>query len=231
MSQVFGIDGLVNLSNIVFLVAYSARDALKLRILSFVGEAVIIPYYYFQHATLWAPLFWSVAFMIVNGARIVATALERRSVVLSEEEERLYRIAFTSFDKKEFLKLVNLGRWVDCSPRDVILEKGQPISDVIVLVSGEIEAILGSETRVAFRPGQLIGDVSVYSGLVSPVDVVARGHATVVKWDWQQLVEFMASRPALRAKLLTLVSADLASKLRDITIAVSGLVVEQATPR
>ncbi|WP_268926394.1 hypothetical protein [Mesorhizobium neociceri] len=41
----------------------------------------------------------------------------------------------------------------------------------------------------------------------------------------------MASRPALRAKLLTLMSADLAAKLPDITIAVSGLVVEQAAPR
>ena len=51
-NQVFGIDGLVNLSNIVFLVAFSARDVLKLRILSFFGEAVILPYYYFQHETL-----------------------------------------------------------------------------------------------------------------------------------------------------------------------------------
>ncbi|WP_352995780.1 hypothetical protein [Mesorhizobium sp. M1273] len=41
----------------------------------------------------------------------------------------------------------------------------------------------------------------------------------------------MASRPALRTNLLTLVSTDLATKLRDITIAVSGLVVEQVAPR
>ena len=226
-NQVFGIDGLVNLSNIVFLVAFSARDVLKLRVLSFFGEAVILPYYYFQHEPLWAPLFWSVAFMAVNAVRIVATALERRPVVLSEKEEQLYRVAFTSIEKKEFLQLVNLARWADCSPGDVILEKGRPISDVIVLVSGEIEAILGSDTRLAFRPGQLIGDVSVYSGLASPVDVVARGQGTIVKWDWLQLVEFMASRPTMRAKLLTLVSADLAAKLREITIAVSALAVEQ----
>jgi len=68
------------------------------------------------------------------------------------------------------------------------------------------------------------------SGLASQVDVVARGYGTVVKWDWRQLVEFMASRPALRVKLLTLVSADLATKLREITIAV-GLAVEPSAPR
>jgi hypothetical protein len=63
------------------------------------------------------------------------------------------------------------------------------------------------------------------------VDVVARGYGTVVKWDWRQLVEFTASRPALRAKLLTMVSADLAAKLREITVAISGLVVERPAAR
>jgi CRP-like cAMP-binding protein len=165
--------------------------------------------------------------MAVNAVRIVATALERRPVLLSEKEEQLYRIAFTSIEKKEFLKLIGLARWVECSPGDVILEKGRPISDVTVLISGEAEAMLTSETRIAFRPGQLIGDVSVYSGLAGPVDVVARGCGTVVKWDWLQLLEFMASSPALRAKLLTLVSTDLAAKLREIAVAVSGFVAEQ----
>jgi hypothetical protein len=82
------------------------------------------------------------AFMAVNAVRIVATALERRPFVFSEKEEQLYRVAFTSIEKKEFLKLVSLARWADYTPGDVILEKGRPVSDVIVLISGEIEAIL-----------------------------------------------------------------------------------------
>lgn len=49
---------------------------------------------------------------------------------------------------------------------------------------------------------------------------------TVVKWDWQQPAEFMASRPELRAELLTLVSTDLAAELRQITFAVSSLAME-----
>lgn len=97
---------------------------------------------------------------------------------------------------------------------------------MIVLISGEVEAIFASGTRMAFRPGQLIGDASVYSGLSSPVDVVVRSCGTVVKWDWQRLLELAASRPALRAKLLMLVSTDLAAKLREISIAGES-VVEQ----
>jgi CRP-like cAMP-binding protein len=223
VGQIFGLDGLVNLSNIVFLIAFSVRDVLRLRILAVVGEAAIIPYYYLQHQTLWLPIFWSAAFMAVNVIRIVAIILERRPVVLSEREDQLYRIAFNTIEKREFLKMVNLAQWVECSPGDLILEKGQPISDVNVLISGKVEAVLGGETKLAFRPGQLIGDVSAYSGLVSPVDVVARSHGTVVKWDLQRLGEFTANRPLLRAKLLTLVSTDLAAKLHEITLAVSGV--------
>jgi hypothetical protein len=221
--QVFGLNGLVNFSNIVFLAAYSVRSVLTLRILAIVGEGMTLPYYYYQDEQLWPPIFWGVAFMIVNAVRVVGMALERRPVVFSDEEEKLFRVAFSAIDKREFLRLASLAQWVDCLPGEVILKKGQRISDAVVLVSGEVEAVLGNNTRMALRSGQLIGDVSAYSGLASPVDVVARSRAVLAKWDLQQLREFMASRPELRANLLRIVSADLAAKLRDATAVVSGL--------
>ena len=154
-----------------------------------------LPYYYYQDEKLWPPIYWGAAFMIVNAVRIVGMALERRPVVFSDKEEELYRVAFSSIDRREFLRLVNLAQWLDCSPGEVILKKGQHVSDAAVLVSGEVEAVLGDQTRMALRPGQLIGDVSAYSGLASPVDVVACGPAALVKWDLQHLREFTASRP------------------------------------
>jgi CRP-like cAMP-binding protein len=227
--QILGINGLVNFSNIVFLAAYSARDVLMLRVLSIFGEGLILPYYYFQDEKLWPPIFWGGAFMIVNAIRIVAMALERRPVVFSDKEEQLYRVAFSSIERREFLRLASLARWVDCSPGEIILEKGQHISDAIVVMSGDLEAILSSNTRMAIRPGQLIGDVSAYSGLASPVDVVARGPGTLAKWDLRHMREFTASRPELRASLLRIVSMDLAAKLRDIGIAGSDLAAEKLT--
>jgi hypothetical protein len=55
MSQLFGFNGLVKLSNLVFLLAFSVHDVLKLRILSVFSFVVILPYYYFQQQTLWRP--------------------------------------------------------------------------------------------------------------------------------------------------------------------------------
>jgi CRP-like cAMP-binding protein len=229
--QVLGIGGLINLSNVVFLVAYSVRDVLKLRILAVVGEGLTLPYYYFQNEKLWPPIFWGVAFMVVNVVRVVAAALERRPVVLSDNEEKLYRVAFSSIDKREFLKLVSLARWIECSPGELIVEKGQHISEAIVVIGGDIEAILSGDSRMALRPGQLIGDVSAYSGLTSPADVVARGPGTLAKWDLRHVREFTESRPELRANLLQIVSMDLAAKLRDIAITGPGLAAETLAPK
>ena len=225
-NQVLGIDGWVNVSNIVFLVAFSTRDVLVLRILALVGEGFILPYYYLQAETLWQPIFWSLAFMAVNAVRIVATVLERRPVILSEKEEQLYRVAFSSVDKREFLKLASLARWVDCSPGEVILEKGVQIAHAIVLISGNAEAILSSKTRLPIRPGQLVGDASAYSGLANPVDIVARDTVALAKWELRHLREFTASRPDLRANMLRIVSTDLAAKLHDVIAADTEIAAE-----
>ncbi len=153
-----------------------------------------MPYYYFQDEKLWPPIFWGVAFMTVNAIRVIAIALERRPVVLNDPEEELHRITFSPIDKREFLKLISLSRWVDCSSGEVVLKKGQAISEAIVVVAGHLEAFRNGNARMTLRPGQFIGDVSAYSGLASAADVVARGPVTLAKWDLEHLREFTATR-------------------------------------
>jgi len=215
MNQILGLNGLVNLSNFAFLLAFTVRDVLRLRILSLASDVMILPYYYFRHEPLWPPIFWATTFIAVNGVRIVTLTLERRPVILSDTEEELHRMAFATIDKRDFLKMASLARWVDLAPGEIIVKKGQRISDAIVLISGETEAVISGKTILSYRPGQLIGNVSAYSGLVSPMDVVARGPTKLATWDMEHMREFTESRPALRAKLLQIMSTDLAAKLHE----------------
>src|SRR5690242_9079748 len=92
-NQLLGLNGLVNLSNLVFIVAFSVRGVLPLRILSIASSIIILPYYYLQREPLWPPIFWSLIFVLINGGRVVQLLLERRPVVLSEREQNLYRLA------------------------------------------------------------------------------------------------------------------------------------------
>jgi Popeye protein conserved region len=216
--QIFGLNGLINLANIAFLLAFALRDVLILRVLALVSDVLIIPYYYFQHKPLWPPIFWGLAFAIVNGAQIVALISERRPVILSKKEEELHRVAFATVDKREFLKMASLARWIELPPGMLIFRKDHRISDAVILLSGEIDAVLDSKVIWVYRPGQLIGNVSAYSGLVSPVDVVTRGQTRLAMWDMEQMAEFAANRPELRAQLLHIMSTDLAAKLHETLI-------------
>src|SRR5215469_1727300 len=214
--QLFGLNGLVNLSNLVFLLAFSVHDVLKLRILSVCSYFVILPYYYFQQPPLWPPLFWGVAFILVNGMRIAVILFERRPVVLNPSEAALYNLVFSSIDKREFLKFASLGHWMECPPGKILISKGQMTTLAMIPVAGEIEAYLCGGSKVALHPGQLIGTEITFSGLPSPADIVVASQARIVWWEVDLLRKFLEPRPELRSKVLEITSRDLASKLNQL---------------
>lgn len=221
INQLFGLNGLVNLSNLAFLLAFSVRDVLYLRLLSVLAYLVILPYYYLQTETLWTPIIWGLAFIAVNCVRIILLMLERRPVVLSEEEENLYQLVFSPMDKRDYLKLLSLAEWVEFESGEKIAEKGMPLSNVMIMVSGQFEAILNDRDRINFHPGELIGTLEVYGGLPNPVDIFVREPSKVVQWSASQVTEFTASRPELRSTLQSIIGADLVNKVHNLAGLVS----------
>ena len=212
-TQLFGLNGLVNLSNLVFLAAFSVSDLLKLRLLSVTASIVILPYYYLQQDTLWPPIFWGTIFILVNLVRIVMLMLEKRPVVLSREEENLYQLGFETMDRREFVKLLSLAEWIDCEGGEIIAEKGKSFGGLMIMIDGDIEV---EGIGVSIRPGQLIGTLEVFGDLVSPVEMVARQPSRLVRWNVDQVREFTDNRPELRIKLMDIISQDLAGKLRQV---------------
>ena len=214
LNSILTFDSLIHLSNIVFLLAFSVRDVLKLRVLSIGAYIIIFPYYYFQPEPLWPPIYWAMAFIIVNGYRVVLLILERRPVTLTGDEERLYHLVFSSLDKRQFMTLLSFGEWKDVRPGEFLLRKGQPTRDIMVMVSGEIEAILDEKSRVKFRPGDLVGTIAVYADLHVPIDVVVVRSSKIVVWQVDHVREFAANKPELRATLANIVNVDLGKKLQ-----------------
>jgi CRP-like cAMP-binding protein len=215
-NQVLSLNGLVNLSNLVFLLAFSLRDVFYLRILSVAAYFVILPYYYLQQETLWPPIFWGIVFILVNLVRVAMLLWERRPVVLSGEEENLYQLAFGSMDKREFIKLMGLAEWQDCRPGEVIVKKGKSVGNLMIMTTGEINATITGNEMIDIRPGQIIGTLEVFGNLQSPIDIIVRQPSRLVRWNISRVQEFAASRPDLRAKLVSILNDDLAGKLRQM---------------
>jgi hypothetical protein len=92
------------------LVSYSVRDILWLRWFAVAAALTNMPYFLLQREILWPPVLWAGVFTAINVYQIAPIYLERRPVVLSDDEQRLYELGFRSLRPREFVQgLVNRG--------------------------------------------------------------------------------------------------------------------------
>src|SRR5215472_17380842 len=117
---------LVHFSNILMLVSYSVRDILWLRWFAVAAALTNIPYFLLQRDVLWPPVLWALVFTTINLFQIARIYLERRPVVLSADEQRLYDMGFRSLRPREFVSLMLVGEWKDGVAGNRILAEGQP---------------------------------------------------------------------------------------------------------
>jgi len=100
------VDYLVHFSNVLMLMSYSVRDILWLRWFAVAAALTNIPYFLLQQNKLWPPVVWALIFTIINLYQILRIYLERRPVVLSEDEQKLYHMGFGSLRPREFVSLL-----------------------------------------------------------------------------------------------------------------------------
>jgi hypothetical protein len=83
-----------------------------------------MPYFLSQPETLWPPVLWAAVFTAINLYQILRIYLERRPVVLSEDEQKLYDMGFQSLRPREFVSLVLAGEWKNAAAGDKVLNGG-----------------------------------------------------------------------------------------------------------
>jgi hypothetical protein len=209
-------DYLVHLSNILLLVSYSVRDILWLRWFA-VGAALInIPYFLLQGTVLWPPVLWALVFTAINLYQITRIYLERRPVVLSEDERKLYDLGFQSLRPREFVALALVGEWKNAEPGERVVTEGEPVSSLCISITGSAEARKHGDRIGTFGPGRIMGTALALTGTPSPVDIVFTEPARYMRWSLPNLRAFMDKRPDLRATLQRLVNRDLAGKLEKL---------------
>ncbi len=206
-------DYLVHFSNVLLLVAYSVRDILWLRWFAVAAALTNIPYFLVQGIVLWPPVLWALVFTAINLYQISRIYLERRPVVLSKDEQRLYELGFRSIRPREFVALTLVGEWKNASVGDKILIEGEPITRLCIAISGSAEIRKKGRSLGTLEPGHIIGTALALTGAPSPVDATFIEATRYMSWPLPTLVAFMDKRPALRATLQNLASLDLTRKI------------------
>jgi hypothetical protein len=214
--SIHAIDYLVHFSNVLLLVAYSVRDILWLRWFAVAAALTNIPYFLFQDAVLWPPVIWALVFTAINLYQIARLYLERRPVVLSDDERKLYDLGFQSLRPREFVSLLLAGEWKSANAGERIMAEGQPVSCLCISISGSANVRKQGRRIGELRPGHIIGTALALSGDPSPVEVTFSEAARYMRWSLPSLRTFMDKRPDLRATLQRLVNRDLAGKVEKL---------------
>ena len=210
------IDYLVHFSNILMLVSYSVRDILWLRWFAVAAALTNIPYFLVQGTVLWPPILWAAVFTTINLYQIARLYLERRPVVLSQDEQKLYDLGFRSLRPREFVSLSLVGEWKSAEGGERVMTEGEPVSCLCILISGSADVRRRGERIGAVRPGNIIGTALALTGEPSPVEVTFTEPTRYMRWSLPSLRRFVDKRPDLRVTLQGLVNRDLAGKLEQV---------------
>src|SRR5262245_23061798 len=206
-------DYLVHFSNILLLVAYSVRDILWLRWFAVAAALTNIPYFLLQSTVLWPPILWALVFTAINLYQIARLYFERRPVVLSQDEQKLYDLGFRSLRPGEFVSLSLVGEWKTAEAGEKVVTEGEPVSSLCIPITGSADVRKRGEPIGTLKPGHIIGTALALTGERSPVEVTFTERARYMRWSLPSLRSFMDKRPDLRLTLQGLVNRDLAGKL------------------
>src|SRR5918994_3694701 len=216
--NIHALDYLVHFSNILMLAAYSVRDILWLRWFAVAAALTNIPYFLLQDTVLWPPVLWALVLTAINLYQIVRIYLERRPIVLSQDEQKLYDLGFRSLRPREFVSLSLFGEWKSAAAGERVVAEGEPVSSLCIPITGSADVRSRGERIGALRPGNIIGTALALTGEPSPVEVIFTEPARYMRWSLPSLRRFMDKRPDLRIMLQGLVNRDLARQLEQIVV-------------
>lgn len=201
---------LTHVANALFLAAYVVKDILWLRVLSVVATVCLLISVVGKE---WGEFGWNSVFLLINLVQIVVLVLERRPVQLTDDEAKLYDLAFHPLRPRDFKKLVGLGTWEDKRDGDALARVGTALDRVVVVLRGHAIAMKNGDVVVEFGPGKFVGETAFFSGARPAADVTCDAPTRLMAWRLDVLKEFVRQNPDLGAAIHVAMGKDLAAKL------------------
>jgi hypothetical protein len=131
-----------------------------------------MPYFLLQGTVLWPPVLWAIVFTAINLYQIARIYLERRPVVLSADEQKLYDLGFRSLRPREFVSLSLVGEWKSAEAGERIVTEGEPVSGLCIPITGSAEVRKQGE-----RLGSDLHRARPLHALVAPEPAQVHGQA------------------------------------------------------
>jgi len=185
----------ITAANVLYLVSYSVRDILWLRMLTVIASSLLIPYYAMQTEPLTAAIRWSMVFIVINIYWIVRLIVERRPVSLPPDEARLRELSFPSLTPREARDLYAKGMWDDLDPGESLVIHDRDGRWFSVILRGTADVIYRDKKISELGEGQFVGTIDVRADRSGDIDVMMRTAARIMCWPRDRLQAFLEQRP------------------------------------
>jgi CRP-like cAMP-binding protein len=205
---------LYHLSNALYLVSYTVRDILWLRLITVIAGATLLASMLVKPQPPFPAVAWNLVFLGINLVRIHLLLRERRPIPLTADQQHLAKLVFPSLRPRELVRLLAVGTLVDHPPGATLVRRGQPLDRLFVVVRGTVRVELPGKPAVEIGDGAFVGELCYLTGKPAAADVVAASALRVVDWPTAALRTFLHDEPDLHATIQQVLGRDLAAKLR-----------------
>ena len=206
----------MHVANVLYILSYSVRDILWLRVLSVAGMLFLGTVYWFRRAEGDTEAFvWNVMFLAINVVQIVILIRERRPVVLTAVERRMHDTALKTLSPQQVRRLMSKATWMEADHGDTIIPEGVENDTLLLLTDGSARVTVDGKQVATLIGGQFTGEMSFLTGNKTSARVTAREPVTYAAWSEEVLREAADKDSGLGAALQSALGSDLVWKLLD----------------
>ncbi len=205
----------VNLANVLFALAYLVKDIFWLRTISIIACIANMVYLYVApDKPLWWGIGWDACFVGINTVQIWILFREQRTLHFGTEENELFATVFKNLSPLEFRRLLNVARWDDTPVGSVLAREDERLSSLMLISRGTARVEKNERFITTLKPGDFIGEMSFVSATAASATVKAGESTRLLCWDKDKLQTLLAGDPGLKMSLDTVLSCNMAEKLK-----------------
>jgi hypothetical protein len=201
-----------NLFNLIYVLAFTVKDIMWLRIVMLTGGAIEL-YFDLKTSNL-INFYWCLTLMIVNSVQVVILLKERSNLTFTEEEKKLHKTVFNNFSTVDVKKLLKSGEWFEVSESTNLINEGENIKNLILIYKGTAAVEANGKFIAYLRDGSFAGEMSFLTGMPTVARVYAVTPVKFISWEKSKLDSIMNKNPEIYSSLHQVFSSDLITKLQ-----------------
>lgn len=210
--QLFEWQNIIHLGALFYLVCFTFRNQLYLRIFAILGD-LCYSMYYFSAAErpLWDAIGWAALNIAINLLMIALIIRDSRISNLNDDELNLFR-NLRGLSPGQFRKLMQIGKWTKATERDRLTTEGETLDRLHYVLDGKVQ-IDKSGRQIFVDPAVFIGELAFLRQKPATATVHVSPQSLYVTWTHAELNRALNKNDELRNAMAMLLNNDLAEKV------------------